>query len=122
MTRAGYILRWNETPWAYELQPGVNRIGRDKANDFRILSPSVSPFHAEIFWTEEGVFVRALPGASDVSINGVNLVEDGAFLPGMVLRIGSEELELEARWDWAEPKTPVPPWRAPPSNRRNTPD
>ena len=42
------VLRWIDSPWAFELSPGLNKLGRNPTNDFRVSDPSVSSFHAEL--------------------------------------------------------------------------
>ena len=42
------------------LGPGRNVLGREGANDFLVLHPSVSRHHCEVWLTEEAVMVRDL--------------------------------------------------------------
>lgn len=54
-----------------ELQPGRNRIGRQRVDNHIVLvSPEVSRFHAEIEVTENGIHLRDLRSANGTFVNG----------------------------------------------------
>lgn len=88
------VLTWKNSPWAFELRPGLNKLGRNPTNDFRISDPSISSFHVEIVVEEEEIRVRDLGSTNGTFINGEKLRE-GTLGPGMVLRLGTVELQLE---------------------------
>lgn len=88
------VLTWRGSPWAHELRPGLNKLGRNPTNDFRISAPSVSSFHAEIQVEQGTVRVRDLGSTNGTFINGEQ-VQEGSLSPGDTLRLGEVELALE---------------------------
>ncbi len=59
------------TELSIELQPGGNRIGRQRSNNHIVLvSPQVSRFHAEIDVGEEAITLRDLGSANGTFVNG----------------------------------------------------
>jgi pSer/pThr/pTyr-binding forkhead associated (FHA) protein len=89
------VLSWVNKPYAFELMPGLNRIGRNPTNDFRIADASASSFHCEITLEPDGVVtVRDLASTNGTFIDGVPLL-DGPLKPGQTLRLGSAEFKLE---------------------------
>ena len=89
-------LAWVNKPYAFDLMPGLNRIGRNPTNDFRVADASVSSFHCEVT-LEPGnkVHVRDLASTNGTFIDGVQAL-DGELRPGQVLRLGSVEFKLES--------------------------
>ena len=102
------VLTWVGKPVAFELMPGLNRVGRNPTNDCRIADASISSFHAEIALNPDNtVHVRDLASTNGTYIDGVPLL-DGELKPGQILRFGSVEFALE-RVTVAEPvRTPEP--------------
>ena len=96
------VLKWLDSPWAFELLPGLNTLGRNPTNDFRISDPSVSSFHAEISVVQEQIRVRDLGSTNGTFIENER-VEEGALLPRQVLRLGNVNLQLDE-----VPVVPVP--------------
>jgi len=88
------VLRWLDSPWAFELLPGLNTLGRNPTNDFRISDPSVSSFHAEIVIEKDVVKVRDLGSTNGTYIDDVR-VEEGVLMPQGVLRLGNVRLALD---------------------------
>jgi FHA domain len=101
-----HILRSLNQPFEYELHSGLNTVGRNPTNDFRIPEASVSSFHAEIEVSEGGkeVKVRDLQSTNGTFIDG-QPVELALLLPGHLLQLGSVELRLDS--EEFEIKVPV---------------
>ena len=89
------VLSWVGKPLAFELMPGLNRLGRNPTNDFRVADASISSFHCEIT-LEDGnrVLVRDLASTNGTFIDGVPLL-DGELKQGQMLQMGSVQLQLE---------------------------
>jgi pSer/pThr/pTyr-binding forkhead associated (FHA) protein len=102
------VLSWVGKPMAFELMPGLNRIGRNPTNDFRIADASISSFHCEVMLNPDGtVHIRDLASTNGTYINGLQAF-DGDLKPGESLRLGTVELQLE-RATVAEPvRVPEP--------------
>ncbi len=92
-----YILRGLNQPFEYELHSGLNTIGRNPTNEFRIPEASVSSFHAEVTVLDgaKAVVVRDLQSTNGTFIDG-QPVEESQLLPGHALQLGSVELRLES--------------------------
>ena len=95
------VLRWLDSPWAFELLPGLNKLGRNPTNDFRISDPSISSFHAEIAVENDLIRVRDLGSTNGTYIDEVR-IEEGLLKAEHVLRLGNVRLALEE-----VPVTPV---------------
>src|SRR5687768_18140738 len=95
------VLRWLDSPWAFELLPGLNKLGRNPTNDFRISDPSISSFHAEIGVEKDIIRVRDLGSTNGTYIDEVR-IEEGVLKPENVLRLGNIRLALDE-----VPVTPV---------------
>lgn len=90
------VLSWVNKPYAFELMPGLNRLGRNPTNDFRVADASISSFHCEITLDPENkVHVRDLASTNGTFIDGVSAL-DGYVNPGQILRLGSVEFKLES--------------------------
>jgi pSer/pThr/pTyr-binding forkhead associated (FHA) protein len=102
------VLSWIGKPLAFELAPGLNRIGRNPTNEFRVADASISSFHCEISLAPDNtVYVRDLASTNGTYIDGVQAV-DGELRPGQILRLGTVEFTL-ARVTVAEPaRVPEP--------------
>ena len=88
------VLRWLDSPWAFELMPGLNELGRNPTNDFRLSDPSVSSFHAEILVGTDEIRVRDLGSTNGTFIDDRRIEED--VLKGdQILRLGQVRLQLE---------------------------
>lgn len=88
------VLTWVNSPWAFELRAGLNKLGRNPTNDFRIADPSVSAFHAEISVSPGSLIVRDLSSTNGTFINGQK-IEEAELPPNSTLRLGNVELRLE---------------------------
>lgn len=88
------VLRWLDSPWAFELLPGLNKLGRNPTNDFRVSDPSVSSFHAELILEDDHVRVRDLGSTNGTYIDDVR-VHEGLLKPESILRLGNVRLSLE---------------------------
>lgn len=84
-------------PLEYELHSGLNTVGRNPTNEFRIPEASVSSFHAEFTVLEggSGVVVRDLQSTNGTFING-QPVEEAPVQPGQCVQLGTIELRLDA--------------------------
>lgn len=102
------VLSWVGKPLAFELMPGLNRLGRNPTNDFRVADASISSFHCEVVLNPDGsVHVRDLASTNGTFIDG-NQALDGDLKPGQTLRLGTVEFQLE-RVTVAEPvRVPEP--------------
>jgi predicted component of type VI protein secretion system len=88
------VLRWIDSPWAFELTPGLNKLGRNPTNDFRISDPSVSSFHAELTLDGEDIRVRDLGSTNGTFIDD-SRVDEGMLKPQNILRLGNVRFQLE---------------------------
>ena len=88
------VLRWLDSPWAFELLPGLNRLGRNPTNDFRISDPSVSSFHAEITLENDSVRVQDL-GSTNGTFIDESKVTEAELKPEHILRLGNVRLSLQ---------------------------
>lgn len=90
-----YILRGTNQPFEYELHTGLNTVGRNPENQFRIPEASVSSFHAEITVLESdgSVTVRDLQSTNGTFIEG-QPVEQARLADGQQLQLGNVEMRL----------------------------
>jgi hypothetical protein len=88
------VLRWIDSPWAFELSPGLNKLGRNPTNDFRISDPSVSSFHVELMVKGEDIRVRDLGSTNGTFIDDCK-IEEGTLKPENILRLGNVRFHLE---------------------------
>jgi pSer/pThr/pTyr-binding forkhead associated (FHA) protein len=89
------VLSWVDKPFAFDLRPGLNRLGRNPTNDFRVADASVSSFHCEVTLEPGGkVHVRDLASTNGTFVDGVETL-DGELKPGQTLRLGFVEFNLE---------------------------
>ena len=89
------FLAWVNHSWGVELRPGLNRLGRNPTNDFRIPEGSVSSFHCEIEVQADLIMVRDLGSTNGSFIDGVR-VQESELHVGDVLRLGNNEFKLES--------------------------
>src|SRR5258706_15276373 len=96
------VLSWIGKPFAFDLLPGLNRLGRNPTNDFRVPDASLSSFHCELTLDpDNSVHVRDLASTNGTYIDGIQAL-DGELKPGQSLRLGTVEFQLE-RVNVAEP-------------------
>ena len=96
------VLSWVGKPVAFELMPGLNRVGRNPTNDCRVPDASLSSFHCEITLNPDNTLrVRDLASTNGTYVNGLQVM-DSEVKPGEILRLGSVEFALE-RVTVAEP-------------------
>lgn len=89
------VLSWVNKPQAFDLRPGLNRVGRNPTNDFRVADASVSSFHCEISLDpDSSVQIRDLASTNGTFIDGAPAM-DGRLLVGQTLRLGTVEFRLE---------------------------
>jgi hypothetical protein len=112
---AKLILSSPEPLLHYELQPGINRAGRNPMNELRLSDPSVSSFHCEITLENGTVWINDLGSTNGTFING-QAVGQSVLQPGQTLQIGllklhfSQEEEVQVRIPkMTAPATPTPP-------------
>jgi pSer/pThr/pTyr-binding forkhead associated (FHA) protein len=92
------VLSWVNKPQAFELRPGLNRLGRNPTNDFRVADASISSFHCEVTLSpDSSVQIRDLASTNGTFIDGAPAM-DGRLLVGQMLRLGTVEFKLE----WAD--------------------
>jgi hypothetical protein len=103
------VLTGISQPWVIELRPGLNRLGRNPTNDFRIAEVSVSGFHCEITMSEDATTVRDLGSTNGTFIDG-EPIQESVIRTGQVLRLGRAELRLETQL----PTVAIPPLSPPP--------
>jgi predicted component of type VI protein secretion system len=102
------VLSWVNKPFAFELKPGLNRLGRNPTNDFRVADASISSFHCEIsLEANNKVIVRDLASTNGTYVDNLS-TWDGELKVGQSLRLGTVEFRLETA-QVAEPApTPEP--------------
>jgi pSer/pThr/pTyr-binding forkhead associated (FHA) protein len=89
------VLSWLGKPFAFELMPGLNRLGRNPTNDFRVADASISSFHCEVSLNpDNSLSIRDLASTNGTFIDGVQ-VSEGKLRPGQTLRLGTVEFALE---------------------------
>ena len=76
------------------LASGVNRVGRNPANDHCLLDPTVSSHHCEIVVLNDEVFVRDLESTNGTFVDG-KPIRETPLRPGQTLHIGAVEMTLE---------------------------
>ena len=76
------------------LNPGVNRIGRNPANDIQIEEPSVSGFHCEMHVSPLGVAFRDVGSRNGSFIEG-RRVQKEILSAGKTIRLGSIDLYVD---------------------------
>lgn len=79
---------------AVELRPGLNRIGRNPANDIQILDTSISGFHAELHVSDMGVAFRDVGSRNGSYLDNREITKE-ILAPGKILRLGQVEFDLE---------------------------
>src|SRR5262249_32979344 len=110
------VLSWVNKPFAFELMPGLNRLGRNPTNDLRIPDASVSSFHAEVTVERDNtVLIRDLASTNGTYIDGVAAL-DGPIRPGQALPLASVESNLEV----ATVPEPFPAAAPAPAEAENT--
>src|SRR4051812_44746520 len=77
-----------------ELKDGLNRIGRNAANDIEINEPSISSFHCELQVAEIAVAVRDLNSTNGTFINEKQIVK-GVLQRGDILTLGEVQIATE---------------------------
>lgn len=80
--------------WEIQLQPVVNRVGRDEENDFTIGHESVSGAHCEITVNDAGVFLKDLGSTNGTFVNHTP-VTTAQLKPGQNVQIGQVAMILE---------------------------
>ena len=91
-----FFLRGIVQPLSFDLHSGLNTLGRNPTNDFRIPEASVSSFHCEVEVTEAGVFVRDLQSTNGTFIDD-QPVEQAQLQAGQVLQLGTVTFRLETQ-------------------------
>jgi hypothetical protein len=79
---------------AIELRPGLNRIGRNPANDIQIPDASVSSAHCEMHVSDLGIAFRDVGSTNGSFINGQRVTKE-ILTSGKVLRLGSIEFDVD---------------------------
>lgn len=78
-----------------QLLPGLNQIGRNPTNNFRVHDATVSSFHCEITVANDSVTVKDLCSTNGTYIDD-RQIEEALVGAGQILRMGSVEFRLEA--------------------------
>lgn len=81
--------------WEFQLQPGINRVGRDEENDFTLNHESVSGAHCEITVNATGVFLKDLGSTNGTFVNSTPVIKV-QLKPGQEVQIGQVAMILEA--------------------------
>jgi hypothetical protein len=76
------------------LNPGLNRIGRNPANDVQIEEPSISGFHCEMHVSPLGVAFRDVGSRNGSFIEG-RRIEKEILSAGKTLRLGAIDLYVD---------------------------
>jgi pilus assembly protein CpaF len=84
-----------------QYEGGKVRIGRDAENDVRLSSWRVSRKHAEVFFSNDKVFVRDLNSTDGTSVNGARVTTHGPLLPSDRIEVGPFSLKVR----WTAPST-----------------
>lgn len=92
MTRL--VLACINSPLAYELRPGLNKVGRNPTNDFKLSDPSVSSFHAEFVVSGDKILVRDAGSTNGTFLDDLR-IEEGELTANSRLRLGNVEMRLE---------------------------
>ena len=78
-----------------QYEGGKVRIGRDAENDVRLSSWRVSRKHAEVFFSNDKVFVRDLNSTDGTSVNGARVTTHGPLLPSDRIEVGPFEIGID---------------------------
>ncbi len=89
-----FVLSWLSRRWSIELRPGLNRIGRNPTNDFRVPEASVSSFHCEISLEKKIITVRDVGSTNGTFVSGTR-IRESLLATGQILKLGSAEFRLE---------------------------
>jgi len=79
----------------FELKLGVNRVGRNKDNDFSIPHSTVSSLHCELILSEDGVTLRDLDSTNGCFVEDQR-VTTARLEEGQRVRLGDVELLVES--------------------------
>jgi hypothetical protein len=77
-----------------DLNLGVNRFGRSRANDFQIEHLTVSASHCEVVLSQEEVLVRDCSSTNGTFVDG-EPIKEARLAAGQVLRLGDVEFLVE---------------------------
>lgn len=88
------VVKWLDSPWAFELLPGLNKLGRNPENDFRLSDPSVSSFHAEIIVEPDSITIRDLGSTNGTFIDELKVLE-APLRPENIVRLGNVRLQMD---------------------------
>ena len=92
---ARLVFRKGTTPRAVvELRSGLNRIGRNPANDVRVEDASVSSFHCEMDVSDLGIVFRDKGSTNGSFVEGRRVSKE-VFTSSKLLRLGNLEVEVE---------------------------
>jgi uncharacterized Zn finger protein len=89
-----YVLAGIARQGWFQLQPGVNRVGRNPANELHVQDPSVSSFHCEICVSSDRVTIKDLNSTNGTKLDGA-AVQECELVPGQIIQFGSAEFRLE---------------------------
>jgi pSer/pThr/pTyr-binding forkhead associated (FHA) protein len=89
-----FVLSWLSRRWSIELRPGLNRIGRNPTNDFRVPEASVSSFHCEISLENKIITVRDVGSTNGTFVSGTR-IRESLLATGQILKLGTAEFRLE---------------------------
>src|SRR5689334_5952286 len=78
-----------------KLKPGINRFGRNSANDHRVMDAGVSEMHCEILVEGDYVFVRDLNSTNGTFVDR-QPIKECPMQNGQTLQIGTVEMVLDA--------------------------
>src|SRR2546423_4339575 len=79
---------------AIKLRPGLNRIGRNPANDIQLLDPSVSGFHCEMHVSDLGVVFRDVGSSNGSFIDSRRVAKEILTAP-KAIRLGAIDIDVD---------------------------
>ena len=79
---------------AIELKPGLNRVGRNPANDVVIPDNSVSSAHCEMHVSDLGIAFRDVGSTNGSYINGQRVTKE-LLTSGKILRLGAVDFDID---------------------------
>jgi hypothetical protein len=82
-----------QTGSAIGLKPGLNRIGRNPANNIQIVEPSISGFHCEMHVSSLGVAFRDVGSRNGSYVDG-RRVEKEIISSAKTIRLGAVDFDL----------------------------
>ncbi len=98
-------------PAGFDLNLGVNRVGRAEDNDFVVRHPSVSGHHCEVELGLDSVRIRDCHSTNGTFVGSVRVTPEACVVlaPGQVLRLGDVRVAVEQAQDRVSVPAVSPP-------------